>query len=138
MNDDYREFAELVDVAGLEDREEVRQRIEVRFQHRANQRFLETGEARTPAQAAEKFSETAEGQELIEWRNRAAGWATSAAFDEEEERDNDDGTPWEQIQIIASDLQNQGEAHSFGEGLELALQRNPELAEEYSQSMRGQ
>jgi len=141
MNDDYREFEELVDVAGPEDREEVRQRIEAHFQHRANQRFLETGEAKTPAQASVKFSETPEGQELIEWRNRAAGWATSAAFDEpteEEERDNDDGTPWEQIQIIASDLQNQGEAHSFGEGLELALQRNPELAEEYNRLMRGQ
>jgi len=135
MNDDYREFAELVDVAGLEDREEVRNRIEAHFQHRANQRFLETGEVKTEAASAVAFAETPEGQELIEWRNRAAGWATSAAFDEEEERDN---APWEQIQIIASELQNQGEAHSFGEGLELALQRNPALAEEYSQAMRGQ
>ena len=141
MSDDYREFEERLDAASGEDREEVRHRIEEHFQHRANERFLETGEVKTEAAASVKFSETPEGQELIEWRNRAAGWSTSASFDEptEEERDaEDDGSPWEKIQIIASDLQNEGLANSFSEGLELALQRNPELAAEYSQAMRGQ
>jgi len=140
MNDDYRGFGELVDVAGPEDREEVRQRIEAHFQHRANERFLETGEMKTEAGASVRFSETPEGQELIEWRNRAAGWSTSASFDEPEptEEDEDDGSPWEKIQIIAAELQNVGEAHSFGEALEIALQRNPALAEQYSLSMRGE
>lgn len=136
---DDREFGERLEESSSTEREHVANTIEEHFQQEANRRFLETGKARTPAEASMMFSETPDGLALIEWRNRAAGWAaaSSSAFDEpEEERDADEGAPWRQIQLIADEILSQGEAKTAGEALELALQRNPGLAEEHVRIMR--